>query len=57
MEEKEKLVGEEALNKYNHLIKQWFTGKVDAIEFIEPVYHEDSRILEFVKTTYGASGN
>ena len=54
MEEKEKFVGEEALNKYNTLIKDWFTGKVSEIEFIEPVYHEDSRVLEFLETTYGS---
>lgn len=55
MKENEKLVGEEALNKYNTLIKNWFETKVNEVTYLEPVYHAETRTLEFVEKTSTAS--
>ena len=50
MNEKTKAVGEKALIDYDLLIKDWFTEKINEIDFVKPIYHEDTRILEFANT-------
>lgn len=56
--EEQKYVGEVALQTYNAEIQGWFQEQVDAIDVIESVYHESTRILEFTKgaSTSGGSG-
>lgn len=51
----QKIVGDATLGHYDSKIKQWFETKVEEVTHLEPVYHEDSRILEFVEKTSTAS--
>lgn len=46
-EEKFIYVDKPGITLYDSEIKDWFDDKVNQVETIQPVYHDDERILEF----------
>ena len=55
MNEEYKYVDLPGLQAYDPKIKEWFTNNIPQYEVIEPVYHSDTRILEFVSKPYADS--
>lgn len=51
----QKLVGDATLGHYDSKIKDWFVEKVNEVTYLEPVYHAETRTLEFVEKTSTAS--
>lgn len=48
MDEK-KYVGDIALNYYDPKFKTWFENTIKEVPVLDAVYHEENRVLEFVK--------